>query len=103
MSIVHPFPPSEPAAFDCAQAGCRVCQEGLMRQHEALVHFILRQRVHGDVPYEDLLQEGLIALWQAILHFDPQRGIAFSTYAGAAIQNQGVVQKQLRTFTIQSR
>jgi len=88
MSIVHPFPLKGPAALACAQAGCQVCQDELMRQHEALVHFILRQRVHGDVPYEDLLQEGRIALWQAILHFDPQRGIAFSTYAGTAIQNQ---------------
>jgi len=55
MSIVHPFPPSGPAAFDCAQAGCQACQDALMRQHDALVHFILRQRVHGDVLYEDLL------------------------------------------------
>lgn len=87
MSIVHPFPLSGPAAFACAQAGCQACQDELMRQHEGLVHFILRRRVRGDVPYEDLLQEGRIALWQAILHFDPQRGIAFSTYAGVAIQN----------------
>ena len=88
MSIVHPFPLSGPAAFACAQAGCRSCQDALVRQHEGLVHFILRQRVRGDVPYEDLLQEGRIGLWQAILHFDPHRGIAFSTYAGTAIQNQ---------------
>ncbi|MDY6878180.1 MAG: sigma-70 family RNA polymerase sigma factor, partial [Chloroflexota bacterium] len=88
MSIVHPFPPSGPAAFVCAQAGCRACQDALVRQHEGLVHFILRQRVRGDVPYEDLLQEGRIALWQAILHFDPQRGVTFSTYAGTAIRNQ---------------
>ena len=88
MSIVHPFPLSGPADFACAQAGCRVCQDALVRQHERLVHFILRQRVHGDVPYEDLLQEGRIGLWQAILHFDPHRGIAFSTYAGTAIRNQ---------------
>jgi RNA polymerase sigma factor (sigma-70 family) len=59
-----------------------------VRQHEGLVHFILRRRVRGDVPYEDLLQEGRIGLWQAILRFDPQRGVAFSTYAGTAIQNQ---------------
>jgi RNA polymerase sigma factor (sigma-70 family) len=59
-----------------------------VRQHEGLVHFILRRRVYGDVPYEDLLQEGRIALWKAILHFDPHRSIAFSTYAGTAIQNQ---------------
>ena len=88
MSIVHPFSLNGPAVFVCAQAGCRVCQDALVRQHERLVHFILRQRVHGDVPYKDLLQEGRIALWQAILHFDPHRGIAFSTYAGTAIQNQ---------------
>jgi RNA polymerase sigma factor (sigma-70 family) len=88
MSIVHPFPVDGPAAFACAQAGCQVCQDELMRRHEGLVHFILRRRVRGDVPYEDLLQEGRIALWQAILHFDPRRGVTFSTYAGAAIRNQ---------------
>jgi len=37
------------------------------------------------VAYEDLLQEGRIGLWQAVLHFDPHRGVAFSTYAWAAI------------------
>jgi RNA polymerase sigma factor (sigma-70 family) len=88
MSIVHPFPLDGPDAFACAQAGCQACQDALMHQHERLAHFILRRRVCSDVPYEDLLQEGRIALWQAILHFNPQRGIAFSIYAGTAIQNQ---------------
>ena len=88
MSIVHPFPLNEPAVFACARAGCQACQDELMHQHDGLVHLILRRRVYGDVPYEDLHQEGRIALWQAILHFNPHRGIAFSTYAGTAIQNQ---------------
>jgi RNA polymerase sigma factor (sigma-70 family) len=57
-----------------------------MHQHEGLVHHILRRQVSGTATYDDVLQEGRIALWQAILHFDPQRGVAFSTYAGAAIQ-----------------
>ncbi len=86
MSIVHPFPPKGPAAFACAQAGCRVCLDALMRQHEGLVHHVLRRQVSGTATYDDVLQEGRIALWQAILHFDPQRGVTFSTYAGAAIQ-----------------
>jgi RNA polymerase sigma factor (sigma-70 family) len=59
-----------------------------MRQHEGLIHVVLRRQARGGVPYEDLLQEGRIGLWQAILHFDPQRGVAFSTYAGAAMRNQ---------------
>jgi RNA polymerase sigma factor (sigma-70 family) len=57
-----------------------------MRQHEGLVHHVLRRQVSGAATYDDVLQEGRIALWQAILHFDPQRGVAFSTYAGAAIR-----------------
>lgn len=86
MCIVHPFPLKGPAVFACAQAGCRTCLEQLMRQHEGLVHHVLRRQASGMATYDDVLQEGRIALWQAILRFDPQRGVAFSTYAGAAIQ-----------------
>jgi RNA polymerase sigma factor (sigma-70 family) len=86
MCIVHPLPVEGPAAFGCAQAGCRACLDRLMRQHEGLVHHILRRQVSGTAAYDDVLQEGRIALWQAILHFDAQRGVAFSTYAGAAIR-----------------
>jgi len=35
-----------------------------------------------------LLQEGRLGLWQAVLHFDPGRGVAFSTYAGVAIERR---------------
>jgi len=88
MFIVHQSPLEGEAGFACAQAGCRACQDALMHQHERLVHFILRQQASGGVPYEDLLQEGRIALWQAILHFDPRRGVTFASYAGVAIRNQ---------------
>jgi len=88
MSIVHPYPKNGPAAFACAQAGCRACQDALICQHEGLIHVVLRRQSRGGVPYEDLLQEGRIALWQAILHFDPRRGVTFSTYAGVAIRNR---------------
>jgi len=88
MSIVHPSSPDGPAAFACAQAGCQTCLDALMRQHQGLIHVVLRRQARGGMPYADLLQEGRIALWQAILHFDPHRGTAFSTYAGAAIRHQ---------------
>lgn len=88
MSIIHPLSPEGPATFACAQAGCQACLDALVRQHEGLVHTVLRRQFRGDVAYEDLLQEGRIALWQAVLHFDPQRGVAFSTYAGVAIERR---------------
>lgn len=86
MYIVHPFDLDGPAAFACAQSRCPECQDALVRQHEGLVHVVLRRQSRGDVPYEDLLQAGRIGLWQAVLHFDPHRGMAFSTYAGVAIE-----------------
>ncbi len=85
-TIVHRIDLEGPAAFVCAQSRCRECQETLVRQHVGLVHVVLRRQSRGDVPYEDLLQEGRIGLWQAVLRFDPERGAAFSTYAGVAIQ-----------------
>jgi len=77
-----------PAVFECAQAGCECCVEALLRRHERLVHAILRRQWRGEVACADLVQEGRIGLWQAVMHFDAHRGVAFSTYAWYAIQNQ---------------
>ena len=86
MSIVHSPDLIGPAVFGCAQMGCRVCQDRLVRQHERLVHYVLRRQVTDDVEYADLLQVGRIGLWRAVLHFDAERGVTFSTYAVMAIQ-----------------
>ncbi len=88
MSEVHSLDPEGPAVFGCAQGGCRICVEALIRHHEGLVHFFLRRLGYGEVDYDDVLQEGRIVLWRAVRRFDPQRGIAFSTYAGVGIQRQ---------------
>lgn len=53
-----------------------------------LVHHIIRNKMriaNGD--YDDAFQDGCVGLLNAIRTFDPERGIAFSTYAGACIQN----------------
>lgn len=88
MCIVHPSDVESPAVFECAQAGCEHCVETLLRRHERLVHSILRRQWRGEVESADLVQEGRIGLWQAVMHFDPHRGIAFSTYAWYAVQNR---------------
>jgi len=88
MPIIHPNGLTGPAAYTCAQSGCRSCLEALMRRHDGLVHTILRRQARGGLEYSELLQAGRIGLWQAILHFDPQRGVAFTTYAGVAIERR---------------
>lgn len=74
--------------FRRAQAGDRRCLNRLMCQHDGLVHHIIRQQWDGRLTYAETLQEGRIALWRAILGFDPERGSAFSTYASVAIARQ---------------
>ena len=59
-----------------------------MQEHERLVYYIVRQQEIGGVEFQELVQEGRIALWQSILHYDAERGYAFSSYAWAVIQHQ---------------
>ena len=88
MAIVSCCCSQGEARFVCAQAGCPDCLEALMQEHTGLVYYIVRRQEIGGVEFQELVQEGRIALWQAILHFDPGRGNTFSTYAWAAIQRQ---------------
>ena len=88
MCIVHPLDVESPAVFACAQAGCEVCVEALLNRHERLVHSVLRRQWRGKVASADLLQEGRIGLWKAVMQYDAQRGIAFSTYAWYAIERR---------------
>lgn len=85
--------------FARAQAGDARSLEQLMAQHEGLVHIVARRQWRGALSYTEALQEGRIGLWRAILGYDPQRGAAFSTYAGVAIARkiwQAVRQRQVR-------
>jgi RNA polymerase sigma factor (sigma-70 family) len=81
MSEVHPLDLEGPAVYGCAQAGCQACLEALMLHHEGLVHFVLQRQFRSGMAYDDLAQEGRVALWRAVLAFDPQYGAAFSTFA----------------------
>ncbi|MCJ7702579.1 MAG: sigma-70 family RNA polymerase sigma factor [Anaerolineales bacterium] len=62
--------------------------ENLIQTNEGLIHAYLQRQVIGGMCYEDLVQEGRLALWQAVLNYDPQRGTTFSTYAWVVIRNQ---------------
>lgn len=88
MASVHRLDLNGPAAYLCAQLGCRECLNRLVEHHEGLIHLVLRQQHVGHTAYDDLLQEGRIAVWHAILRFDVRRGVAFSSFAYVAIRRQ---------------
>ena len=88
MCVVHPLDVQSPTIFACAQGGCAACLEALLKRHRGLVNTVLRRQWGADLAYADLLQEGMVGLWRAILKYDPGRGVAFSTYAGVAIARQ---------------
>lgn len=78
--------PERRGDFACAQAGCRGCQDALVREHSGLIHTLLRRVAHAGVAYTELVQAGQVALWRAVLGFDPGRGVRFATYGGVAIE-----------------
>jgi RNA polymerase sigma factor (sigma-70 family) len=71
--------------FRQAQAGCTASLNRLMAEHERLVPAVVRKQVLGRLSFADALHAGRIGLWHAIMGFDPQRGLAFSTYAWPCI------------------
>lgn len=80
-----PGKPTGAARFRQAQAGGRDSLNGLMVEHDGLVQAVVRRQVLGNLPFAEALQAGRIGLWRAILGYDPQRGVAFSTYAWPCI------------------
>lgn len=80
----HP-PPFHPDQLRHAQQGCPNCLDHLMAQNDALVHWVIRRFPSGPLSYDEALQAGRIGLWQALRHFNPARGTAFSSYAVPAI------------------
>jgi RNA polymerase sigma factor (sigma-70 family) len=65
---------------------CLDCLETLLRENKGLIQRVIQTQGMGGIDYADLVQEGRIGLWLAIMHYDPARGYAFSTYAWTAIR-----------------
>lgn len=64
-----------------AQVGDERARERMMEANIRLVMAIARRYSGRSMTYEDIVQEGIIGLLQAIVKFDPSRGNRFSTYA----------------------
>lgn len=57
-----------------------------LEQHENLVHWVVHRQWLGSLPYQEAVQAGRIGLWHALQRYDPERGLAFATYAVPAIR-----------------
>jgi RNA polymerase sigma factor (sigma-70 family) len=57
-------------------------KDAMIESNLGLVHTAAQPYRGRGVPYDDLVQEGILGLMQAVERFDPSRGVKFSTYAG---------------------
>jgi len=72
-------------------------RDRLLSEHLGLVHHVarrLQRRLSDQVEYDELLGPGTIGLMEAVESFDPDRGMAFSTFAVPRIR--GAILDDLR-------
>ncbi|NUS74043.1 MAG: sigma-70 family RNA polymerase sigma factor [Corynebacteriales bacterium] len=60
-------------------------RDTLVQQHLGLVSYLARRFTGRGEPLDDLVQVGTIGLLKAVDRFDPERGVAFATYATPTI------------------
>ena len=84
MGAAHAFGPLSETVEDRLVrrlvAGDRGARRRLIESYLGLVAALARRYARWGVPLEDLLQEGCLALVQAIDHYDPEKGMRLSTY-----------------------
>lgn len=88
QSALVPAPPDPDfvallAALDASERGSR--RDALIEKHLPLVEHCAWRFAHRGEPVEDLIQVGTIGLIKAVDRFDPDRGVAFSSYATPTI------------------
>lgn len=70
-----------------AQAGDAKALSAVVKHHERLVdHVIKRYRLREHPHVDDIRQEGLLGIVDAVRRFDPSRGYKFLTYVGFRIR-----------------
>ena len=60
----------------------------LLTRYKHLVNKIARSYFLADGDSEDILQEGMIGLYKAIINFDPKKNVSFKTFASTCIRHQ---------------
>ncbi len=64
-------------------------RQELLNHHLPLVRYVAREiwnRIHGKLDRDDLVSAGTLGLMDALASFEPERGLAFSTFATPRIR-----------------
>lgn len=76
-SLMQSLPATHPARAEA--------RNSLVAMHLPLVNYLSRRYANRGEPIEDLTQVGAVGLLKAIDRFEPERGLAFSTFATPTI------------------
>lgn len=83
--------------WDAFSAGDASARDSLLTENLSLVHHVARQlgrRLSDEVDHDELVSAGILGLMSAMGAFDPDRGLAFSTFAVPRIR--GAILDELR-------
>lgn len=80
-TTIHPTKREQTVLARQVRRGNSRSREELILRNLRLVYAIARRYAGSGLEMEDLIQEGTIGLIRAVDKFDPERGVAFSTYA----------------------
>ena len=68
--------------------GDPVARDTLILRHRGLVFAIARRYARHGIPYEDVLQSGMVGLIQAVDRFDASRGVPLGRFAARTIEGE---------------
>lgn len=80
--------------IDAAQSGDEKAKSRLLDENMPLIKSIVKRYRNTAIEYEDLIQLGSLGLYKAIIHFNKEFGVRFSTYAVPMIC--GEIKRQIR-------
>lgn len=69
------------ARLERAESALQLARHDVLEQNIGLVGMLARRRRGDATDVQDLMQEGVLGLMEALRRFDPDRGTRFSTYA----------------------
>ena len=81
-------PTADEALCSWAASGDRIAEEALVMRYNRLVRVCARPYFLAGGDSEDLIQEGMVGLLNAIREYDPGKGSSFRTYAETCIRNR---------------